>query len=1166
MATTQSNNINIACWNCRGFSSSVPFLRSLLDNNDVVLISEHWLHNNRLQQLDGVDDKFNQVSRASNRSSEESFGLHRGQGGVAIFWKKDLKGVSVMETIKHDRVCGIRVECANNSVVVILAVYMPAVGSRDNLSVTLDELGAFIENLEEGAVPIICGDFNGDMGAEGGPRGYGKPTRAGREVLKFMRDQNLIAANLMTTATGPVDTYIGHNGSSVIDYVFIPQPLGDKIRSCRTGRNEGSNTSDHVPIEVSLDIASLPRSVYLDKPQKRIRWDKCSPEFIHRSYQTPVYNKLFEVRARLNDQDLANPDIDACVNIIINTLHETAEVVPKSKYAKHLKPYWCEELNELKRVKMGWFNQWKEEGRSKDPTDLVRINMLKSKKVFNKCLRRLSKQYDDGMIAEAASKAEINHDDFWRILKQARGSSKVKVNTIRNQWGKVVYEPGEILEVWHTHFNKISTPKQSPDFDYDHFQYVTRCVSEYLRTEDLSDFLINPITECETRGAVKKLNNGKAPGYDGLTTEHIKFAGEPLVHILCLLFNQCIRNEYVPLSLRKGIQVPLYKGKNTCTLECDNYRGITLLSTLNKLLEIIIWDRISSWWYRNHVVSDLQGAGRRGFSCVHTALTLQETISKEREGNKKVFVAYYDVSKAFDSVWIDGLFYQLYEMGITGSLWRLLYRMYINFQCCVRIGNETSEWYDMGCGIHQGGYLSLVKYTAFINSLITELEQSTLCSTIYHIKVSPVGYADDLATCTTSKNKTDRIMSIVHKHGCKWRYSFNASKSAVLVFGETSNERKHGSVSRMFRLGTERVKERIYYDHVGVKTCVKGDTHVRTDEKVSKARKVLNMSTAIGIRKGGINLSTCNVIYWSVVVPTLCFGCEVWYIKQKDVDSLCTFQRYAARRIQRLHPRSLNITSSFCLGWMNILNYIKARKLLFIRTILCMEEYMPIRKILIERMSEYNPLYVNEFESPIVQILGYGTEMDLIDNIRHMCNGNLMSKEAWKKLVWQKVWDRDNIEWNEVGVENPNLDLVRLVCPTPAYIIWWSISDKERNYMRQCETMVRLICHASLLKADDCRLKRATFGARMCILCHDAAYENTRHMVTQCHYHHETRTRMLDSINEIARIDCQKVFGVLMGAYIEGFSYEEMVPIWKIACSAIYHMYREVLRFHERYN
>ena len=800
------DTIRIACWNCRGLSSSIPFLRSLLDANDIVLISEHWLHFNRLQQLDEIDVKFNQCGRASRSSSEESFGLRRGQGGVAIFWKKDMKGVSIIQTIKHDRICGIRVECADSSVLVFLSVYMPASGSRDNLTITLDELGAVIENLEDGSIPIICGDFNGNIGFEGGPRGTDVPTRAGKAVLKFIYDQNVVAANLLRKASGSVNTYVGHNGSSVIDYILVPRYMASKIKSCHTGRNEALNTSDHLPIELTLNIDALPRSVLIDKPQNRIRWDKCSADFISRVYQVPVYVKLTGINDKLDNHEVTNAEIDSCTDSIIKALHEAAVNVPKSKFASHLKPYWCEELNVLKKAKMGWFNEWKSKGRTKNPEDPVRINMLKSKKHFNKCLSRLSKQYDNKMIAEAASKAEINHDDFWRILKNVKGGLKVKVNTIRNQWGKVAYEPCEILEVWRAHFNKISTPKQSEDFDHDHFQYVTRCVSQYIRTDDVSEFLNEPISDAETRGAIRKLNNRKAPGYDGLTTEHIKFAGESLAHTLCLLFNQCIRNEYVPLNLRKGIQVPLYKGKNTCTLDCDNYRGITLLSTLNKLLEIIIWDRISGWWYRNHVVSDLQGAGRKGFSCIHTALTLQETISKERERSKKVFVSYYDVSKAFDSVWIDGLFYQLYEMGITGSLWRLLYRMYINFQCCVRIGTETSQWYAMECGIHQGGYLSLVKYTAFINSLITELEQSALCSSIYQIKVSPVGYADDLATSATSKYKTDRIMSIVHNHGCKWRYSFNASKSAVLVFGETQHERKHGSAARMFKLGDEGLK------------------------------------------------------------------------------------------------------------------------------------------------------------------------------------------------------------------------------------------------------------------------------------------------------------------------------------------------------------------------
>ena len=235
--------------------------------------------------------------------------------------------------------------------------------------------------------------------------------------------------------------------------------------------------------------------------------------------------------------------------------------------------------------------------------------------------------------------------------------------------------------------------------------------------DDVSRFLEVKFSRAEVRGAIMKLNMGKAPGYDGITTEHIRYAGDAIVQPLCDIFNMCVEHEYVPCNFRRGIQVPLYKGKNTCSLDPDNYRGITLLTTYNKLFEALIWSRLKQWWYDERIISDLQGATRSGSSCIHTALTLQETISKEREGNRNVFVSYYDVSKAFDSVWVDGLFFQLYKLGIKGSLWRILYKTYVNFNCCVRIGSEMSKWYPMECGIHQGGYLSLVKYTAFIDSL-----------------------------------------------------------------------------------------------------------------------------------------------------------------------------------------------------------------------------------------------------------------------------------------------------------------------------------------------------------------------------------------------------------------------------------------------------------------
>ena len=66
--------------------------------------------------------------------------------------------------------------------------------------------------------------------------------------------------------------------------------------------------------------------------------------------------------------------------------------------------------------------------------------------------------------------------------------------------------------------------------------------------------------------------------------------------------------EYIPENFRRGTQVPLYKGKNTSPLDPNNYRGITLLSTFNKIFEILLWSRIEKWWTDNNAVSETQGA------------------------------------------------------------------------------------------------------------------------------------------------------------------------------------------------------------------------------------------------------------------------------------------------------------------------------------------------------------------------------------------------------------------------------------------------------------------------------------------------------------------------------------------------------------------------------
>ena len=57
-------------------------------------------------------------------------------------------------------------------------------------------------------------------------------------------------------------------------------------------------------------------------------------------------------------------------------------------------------------------------------------------------------------------------------------------------------------------------------------------------------------------------------------------------------------------------------------------------------------------------------------------MTLQEAVAASGEANRTCFVAYFDVVKAFDSIWINGLFYQLYHLGISGRIWRIIKLVY----------------------------------------------------------------------------------------------------------------------------------------------------------------------------------------------------------------------------------------------------------------------------------------------------------------------------------------------------------------------------------------------------------------------------------------------------------------------------------------------------------
>ena len=181
--------------------------------------------------------------------------------------------------------------------------------------------------------------------------------------------------------------------------------------------------------------------------------------------------------------------------------------------------------------------------------------------------------------------------------------------------------------------------------------------------------------------------------------------------------------------------------------------------------------------------------------------------------------------------------------------------------------------------------------------------------------------------------------------------------------------------------------------------------------------------------------------------------------------------------------------------------------------------------------------------------------------VRDMARGAHYSKAMWKKIVWGNAWAIEVAEWRLLTGNEPSLELINKVTIEPVYSIWWQMSDRNRSILRKCETMVRILCKATLLKDDDCRLKGQPFGSRMCIRCELGALETATHMIMQCPSNAPHRQSIHDEIRVIIpHIDPQEYLNVIMGKCIDEWEYDNMVPIWEISAKYVNLMYFDTLR------
>ena len=175
--------------------------------------------------------------------------------------------------------------------------------------------------------------------------------------------------------------------------------------------------------------------------------------------------------------------------------------------------------------------------------------------------------------------------------------------------------------------------------------------------------------------------------------------------------------------------MPLFKGKGAKANVKDNYRGMMLFPTkIYEIYEMILLNRLEKFAADNYYLSELQFGFCKGVGCKEASFTMLQTINHMLEWGSKVFSCFPDVRKAFDTVWIEGLLFELlFELGINGRMWLVIKDFNTNVKAKVLYAGTLSREIDILQGTGQGRILAPFMYKVYLNSLLKVLTART-CS------------------------------------------------------------------------------------------------------------------------------------------------------------------------------------------------------------------------------------------------------------------------------------------------------------------------------------------------------------------------------------------------------------------------------------------------------
>ena len=280
----------------------------------------------------------------------------------------------------------------------------------------------------------------------------------------------------------------------------------------------------------------------------------------------------------------------------------------------------------------------------------------------------------------------------------------------------------------------------------------------------------------EIKQEIAKLHNHKSPGPDKIVNEFLKYGGPVLIGKIEELFNKIFKSETIPNQCRETILVNIDKGKKDKE-KLENKRGISLSNSISKVFEKIIVRRV-------HKIS-----------------------------------------------WKDAVLYTLWNRGIKGKIWRVIYELKSNQKIKIKTKFGLTDEVVVNDSLRQGKPLSGPEFACFIDDLNCQLLAKDLGTRYLYLTIASLLFMDDISAIAESKQELTKMLQVTDNFLSKWQLKVNQNKSGIIVFNEKYNvNRKEENLK--INIGNKALESKNSYKYLGeiITPNLKVATHLQAKE------------------------------------------------------------------------------------------------------------------------------------------------------------------------------------------------------------------------------------------------------------------------------------------------------------------------------------------------